>query len=255
MTINGPAAMILAFYVADRREAGHHRATKLRGTLQNDILKEYIAQKEWMLSAATRDADHRRHDRVVRAEHMPQVEHDLDLAATTSARRARRRCRSWRSRSRTASRYVEAGIEARHRRRRLRAAAFVLLERRTSTSSRRSRSTAPRAASGRTDMRESYGAKSDRSLAHALPHADGGVLADGAAAREEHRARRAFQALAAVLGGTQSLHTNSMDETLRAARRRRRCTIALRTQQIIALRDRRHQQWPTRSAARTSSRS
>ena len=78
MTINAPAVVLLAFYVARRRAAGHRRPTKLRGTLQNDMLKEFIAQKEWIC------ADPRPHMRIIRdmlvycTRDDAAVEHDLD---------------------------------------------------------------------------------------------------------------------------------------------------------------------------------
>ena len=70
---------------------------------------------------------------------------------------------------------------------------------------------------------------------------------------ENNVVRTALEALAAVLGGTQSLHTNSFDEAL-ALPTEHAAKIALRTQQVIGLRDRRHRNAPTRSAAPTSSR-
>ena len=69
MTINAPAAMLLAFYLCVGEEQGTPRE-KLRGTIQTDILKEYIAQKEWILPTGALDAPLRRHDRFC-AEEMP----------------------------------------------------------------------------------------------------------------------------------------------------------------------------------------
>jgi hypothetical protein len=84
----------------------------------------------------------------------------------------------------------------------------------------------------------------------ALPLADGRRHAHGAAAHEQHRARVAYQALAAVLGGTQSLHTNSMDETL-ALPTEEAVQVALRTQQVLAYETGVPNVW-TRSVARTT---
>jgi methylmalonyl-CoA mutase N-terminal domain/subunit len=53
MTINGPAAMLLAFYICVAEQQGVPRA-ELRGTIQTDILKEYIAQKEWIFPPSLR---------------------------------------------------------------------------------------------------------------------------------------------------------------------------------------------------------
>ncbi len=66
MTINAPAAMMLALYVAVAEKQGAKPA-QLRGTIQADILKEYIAQKEWIYPPRPSHADHHRHDRVLRA--------------------------------------------------------------------------------------------------------------------------------------------------------------------------------------------
>jgi methylmalonyl-CoA mutase N-terminal domain/subunit len=84
-----------------------------------------------------------------------------------------------------------------------------------------------------TVMRERFGAKNPRSLDAPLPHPDRRRLAHRAAAGTTTSCARRLQALAAVLGGTQSLHTNSLDETL-ALPTEEAVTIALRTQQIIA---------------------
>ena len=96
MTINAPAAIMLAFYVvaAERQGVGPEQ---LAGTIQTDILKEYIAQKEWCFPVDPAMRLVTRHDRVVRGAHAALAP-DLDLAATTSARPARRRRRSSRSR-------------------------------------------------------------------------------------------------------------------------------------------------------------
>ena len=182
------------------------------------------------------------------------VEHRSRSAATTSARPGRRRCRSSRSRSPTASSTWSTASSAGLRRRRLRAAALVLLQRRTTTSSRRSRSSARRGASGRRSMRDRFGAKKTREPGAALPHADGRRARSRRSSRTTTSCASALQALAAVLGGTQSLHTNSLDETF-ALPTEDAVTIALRTQQIIAARERASRTRSTRSGARTSSRS
>ena len=94
-------AILLAFYLAVGEKQGV-AFEKLRGTIQNDILKEYIAQKRWIFPPEPSL-------RIITdmmafcAEQRAAVEHDLDLAATTSARPARPRPRSWPSRSPTAS--------------------------------------------------------------------------------------------------------------------------------------------------------
>ena len=81
-------------------------------------------------------------------------------------------------------------------------------------------------------MREKYGAKSEHSLKLRF-HAQTAGFSLTAQQPENNISRTAFQALAAVLGGTQSLHTNSMDETL-ALPSQKAAEIALRTQQLMA---------------------
>ena len=81
-------------------------------------------------------------------------------------------------------------------------------------------------------MRERFGARNPRTLHASVPYPDRRVDADRAAARRQHRPDRA-RALAAVLGGTQSLHTNSRDEAL-SLPTEESARLALRTQQIIA---------------------
>ena len=101
MTINAPAAIMLAFYVVAAEENGVP-ADRLGGTIQADILKEYIAQKEWCFPV---DPAMRLLGDMIEwcARAHAALAPGVDLAATTSARRARRPRRSWRSRSRTGS--------------------------------------------------------------------------------------------------------------------------------------------------------
>jgi methylmalonyl-CoA mutase N-terminal domain/subunit len=109
MTINSPAAVIWAHVHRGRREAGRARS-KLGGTLQNDILKEFIAQKEYIFPPRAVDAP----------RHATPIEFCTNArcrsgtrsrsAATTSARPVRPRRRSWPSRWLTASSYVKLGV-------------------------------------------------------------------------------------------------------------------------------------------------
>ena len=101
MTINAPAAILLAFYVVAAEEKGI-APEQLGGTIQTDILKEYIAQKEWCFPIEPAMRPGHRHDRVVLAARCRAGTRSRS-PATTSARRARPRSRSSRSRSRTAS--------------------------------------------------------------------------------------------------------------------------------------------------------
>ena len=76
MTINAPAIVALALYVAVAEQQGVPPA-QLRGTIQNDMLKEFIAQKEWIVPERPVDAHHRRHDRVLHRRDAA-LEHGLD---------------------------------------------------------------------------------------------------------------------------------------------------------------------------------
>ena len=103
---------------------------------------------------------------------------------------------------------------------------------RTSTSSRRSRSTGPPGASGPAGCASATGPRTALVPA-ALPHPDGRASRSTAQQPEVNIVRVAIEALAGVLGGTQSLHTDAMDEVL-ALPTEQAARIALRTQQVIA---------------------
>ena len=101
MTINGPAIILLALYIALADKQGVSR--KLRGTMQNDCLKEFIAQKEWISPPEPGDADRHRHDRVSARDRVPRWNtisisgyHIREAGATAVAGTGlhpRRRCR------------------------------------------------------------------------------------------------------------------------------------------------------------------
>ena len=229
MTINSPAAILLAFYVVRRRGAGRaarpscagrsrrtsSRSTSRRRSTSSRRSRRCGSSPTWSSSARGRC-------RCGIRSRSP---------ATTSARRARRPRRSSRSRSptgsRTSSGRSSAASTSTSSRRGCRSSST-----RISTSSRRSRSTAPRAASGRRVMRERYGAKNPRSWLMRFHTQTAGVSLT-AQQPEVNIVRTAIEALAAVLGGTQSLHTNSYDEAL-ALPTEDAVRIALRTQQVIA---------------------
>ena len=101
-------------------------------------------------------------------------------------------------------------------------------------------------------MRERFGATNPKALALRF-HAQTGGSTLTAQQPENNIVRVAIQALSAICGGAQSLHTNSFDEAL-ALPTERAATIALRTQQILQARGRHDRRPPTRSAARTTSR-
>jgi len=228
MTINSPAPMIWAFYIAAAEKQGVPM-DQLRGTLQNDILKEYIAQKEFIFP--------------------PEPSMRL---VTDTVEFATENMPLWNSISVSGYHIREAGSTA------IQELAFTLadgleyvrwgLERGLDIDDFAPRISfffnchndffeeiAKMRAARRIwarEMRETFGAKNPRSWLMRFHTQTAGVSLT-AQQPENNIARVAIQALAAVLAGTQSLHTNSMDEAL-ALPSEKAVTVALRTQQIIA---------------------
>ena len=229
MTINGPAAVIFAMFVANAEANGVDRA-RLGGTLQNDILKEYQAQKEFIFPPRPSLRLVARHDRVLHRGDAALAS-DLDLRVPHPRSRIDRgagaRVHRRATDSRTSSSRCEPGSPSTRSRRASRSSST-----RTSTSSRRSRSTAPRAGSGRAGCASGTARSSSGRCRCASTRRPPGVSLT-AQQPEVNIVRTAIEALAGVLGGTQSLHTNSMDETL-ALPSEKAARIALRTQQVIA---------------------
>jgi methylmalonyl-CoA mutase N-terminal domain/subunit len=228
MTINGPAAIMFGFYLANAEKKGVPFA-KLRGTLQNDILKEYIAQKCWCFPPR------------------PSLRIIVDLIEF-----ATKRVPQWNTISISGYHIREAGSTAAQE------LAFTIADGFTYVDECLARgldidSFAPRLSffwNSHLDffeeiaklraarriwarhMRDRYKAKRKESwLMRFHTQTAGCSLWDKQP--ENNIMRTAFEALAAVLGGTQSLHTNSMDETI-ALPSDKAVKIALRTQQIIA---------------------
>ena len=228
MTINAPASILLAFYLCAGEKKGIPFG-KMGGTIQNDILKEYIAQKSWIFPPE------------------PSMRIITDILAFCSAHVPRWNTISIsgyhiREAGSTAVQelaftladgfaYVEAGIEAGldvddfaprlsfffnshldffEEIAKYRAARRIWAKR----------------------MKEKYGARDERSMLLRF-HTQTAGCSLTAQQPENNIVRTAFQAMSAVLGGTQSLHTNSMDETL-ALPSEKAVRIALRTQQVIA---------------------
>lgn len=228
MTINSPAAIIWAMYIATAEKQGV-RPEQLRGTIQNDILKEYIAQKEYIFPP----------------EPSMRLVVDTIEYGTTSVPQ-------WNTISISGYHIREAGSTAAQE------LAFTLADgmEYVRWALRRGLDIddfAPRLsfffnahndffeeiakyrAARRIwarEMRQTFGAKNPRSWLMRFHTQTAGVSLT-AQQPENNIVRVAIQALAAVLGGTQSLHTNSMDEAL-ALPSELAVTIALRTQQIIA---------------------
>lgn len=228
MTINSPASVIWAFYIAAAEKRGVP-ASQLRGTLQNDILKEFIAQKEFIfppepsMRLVTDTIEYG-------AKHLPE----------------------WNTISISGYHIREAGSTA------VQELAFTLADGLEYVRWGLARGLdidefAPRLsfffnvhndffeevakmrAARRIwarEMRETFGAKNPRSWLCRFHSQTAGVSLT-AQQPEVNIARVALQALAAVVGGTQSLHTNSMDEAL-ALPSEHAVRIALRTQQVIA---------------------
>jgi len=228
MTINATASIALAMYVAVGEKQGVPHA-KLGGTLQNDMLKEYIAQKEWMIPPK------------------PAVKINCDVIEFCAREMPR-----WNPVSISGYHIREAGATA------VQELAFTLadgieyvqecVDRGLDVDAFAPRLSffwdvqndlfeeiakfrAARRIWART-MRERFGAKKKESLL-LRTHAQTAGVSLTAQQPYNNVVRTALQAFAAVLGGTQSLHTNSLDETY-ALPTEEAVTIALRTQQIIA---------------------
>lgn len=228
MTINAPAAMMQAFYVAVAEKQGV-KPDKLRGTIQNDILKEYIAQKEWIyppLPSMRIITDMFEYS----VKEMPKWNpisisgYHIREAGSTAAQELAFTLADGFA-------YVEAGLAAG-----LDIDEFVpqlsfFFNSHLDFFEEIAKYRAARRIWARR-MRNKYSAKSKRTWMLRF-HTQTAGCSLTAQQPENNIVRTAYQALAAVLGGTQSLHTNSMDETL-ALPSEKAATIALRTQQILA---------------------
>ncbi len=228
MTINGPAIILVCFYVAAAEKQGVD-TTKLRGTIQNDILKEYMAQHAWVypIEPALR--------LIVDsfewgAKHTPQWNtvsisgyHIREAGATAVQELAFTLA--------DAFTYVERGIA-----RGLKVDEFAprlsfFWDIHNDFFEEIAKLRAARRIWAR-HMRDRYGAKDPRSWMLRFHSQTAGVTLT-AQQPMNNVVRVAYQGLAAVLGGTQSLHTNSMDETL-ALPTEAAVQVALRTQQVLA---------------------
>ncbi len=228
MTINSPSFILWAYYIAAGEKKGTPRA-KMGGTLQNDILKEFIAQKEFIFPVR------------------PSIKLVVDMIEFAAKEMPR-----WNSVSISGYHIREAGSTAAQE------LAFTLADGFAYIEAAMERGLdidefAPRLShffNSHIDffeevakfraarriyarmMKEHYGAKKPRSWMLRF-HTQTAGCSLTAQQPENNIVRTAYEALAAVFGGTQSLHTNSMDETL-ALPSEKAVKIALRTQQIIA---------------------
>ncbi|MFY9883887.1 MAG: methylmalonyl-CoA mutase family protein, partial [Candidatus Cybelea sp.] len=228
MTINGPACIALAQYIAAAEKKGIARA-KLGGTIQADILKEYIAQKEWIFPP-------RPHMRII-----------VDMIEFCT-----REMPKWNTISISGYHIREAGSTAAQELAFTLADGFAYVEA-CMAAGMDVDEFAPRLSfffNSHVDffeeiakfraarriyarrMREKYGARNPRSWQLRFHTQTAGCSAT-AQQPENNIVRVAYEAMAAVLGGTQSLHTNSMDEVL-ALPTEKSVEIALRTQQVLA---------------------
>src|SRR6187397_766075 len=228
MTINSPAAPIFAMFVAQAEKAGVSRA-RLGGTLQNDILKEYQAQKEFVFPP-------RQSMRLVRdtisftAAEMPRW-HSISISGYHIREAGSTAVEELAFTLANGFAYVELALQAG-----LPVDAFAprlsfFFNAHIDFFEEIAKYRAARRIWARW-MKERYGAESERSLQLRFHTQTAGVSLT-AQQPEVNIVRTAIEALAGVLGGTQSLHTNSMDEAL-ALPTEKAARIALRTQQVIA---------------------
>jgi methylmalonyl-CoA mutase, N-terminal domain len=228
MTINSPAAMLLAFYVCVGEQQGVPRS-ELRGTIQTDILKEYIAQKEWIFPP---EPSMRLVVDMVEfcAEEMPRW-HPISISGYHIREAGSNAVQELAFTLADGFAYVEAAIE-----RGLDVDDFAprlsfFFNAHLDFFEEIAKYRAARRIWAR-ELRETYGAKNPRSWLMRFHTQTAGVSLT-AQQPEVNIVRTALEALAAVLGGTQSLHTNSFDEAL-ALPTENAARIALRTQQVIA---------------------
>ncbi len=228
MTINAPAAILLAYYVLVGEQQGVS-ADKLGGTIQTDILKEYIAQKEWcfpiepamrlvtdMIEWCTENMP-RWHPVSISGYHIREAGSTAqqELAFTlkdgfTYVERALERGLDIDDFAPRLSFFFNAHIDFFEEIAKYRAARRIWAR----------------------EMRDTYGAKREESMRLRF-HAQTAGVSLTAQQPLNNVVRTSLEALAAVLGGTQSLHTNSFDEAL-ALPTEEAVRVALRTQQIIA---------------------
>ncbi|HLX32339.1 MAG TPA: methylmalonyl-CoA mutase family protein [Gaiellaceae bacterium] len=228
MTINGPAAMLLAFYACVGEEQGV-ALDRLRGTVQTDILKEYIAQKEWIFPPAP---SMRLVVDMVEwcAERLPLM-HPVSISGYHIREAGSNAAQELAFTLSNGFALVEACLE-----RGLDIDAFAprlsfFFNAHLDFFEEIAKYRAARRIWA-TRMREKYGARDPRSWLMRFHTQTAGVSLT-AQQPEVNLIRTAIEALAAVLGGTQSLHTNSFDEAL-ALPTEHAVRLALRTQQVIA---------------------
>jgi methylmalonyl-CoA mutase N-terminal domain/subunit len=228
MTINSPAAVLLAYYVVVGEQQGVPRE-RLRGTAQTDILKEYIAQKEWIFPP---EPSMRLVVDMIEfcAREMPLF-HPISISGYHIREAGSTAAQELAFTLADGFAYVEAAIE-----RGLDVDEFAprlsfFFNAHLDFFEEIAKYRAARRIWAR-ELRERYGARNERSLLMRFHTQTAGVSLT-AQQPDVNIVRTALEALAAVLGGTQSLHTNSFDEAL-ALPTEEAVRLALRTQQVIA---------------------
>ncbi len=228
MTINAPAAVMLAFYVVAAERQGV-AAERLAGTIQTDILKEYIAQKEWCFPV---DPAMRLVGDMVAfcAERMPRW-HPISISGYHIREAGSTAAQELAFTLKDGFTYVEQGVA-----RGLDVDSFAprlsfFFNAHIDFFEEIAKYRAARRIWAR-ELRDTYGARDERSLLMRFHTQTAGVSLT-AQQPLNNIVRTATEALSAVLGGTQSLHTNSFDEAL-ALPTEEAVRVALRTQQIIA---------------------
>lgn len=227
MTINGPAAILLAMYIAVGEKQGVP-ASKVSGTIQNDILKEYIAQKSYIFPP-------RPSMRIITdifsycAKNVPKWNtvsisgyHIREAGATAVQELAFTLA--------DGLEYVRAGVEAGLDVDEFAPRLSFFFNAHNDLFEEIAKYRAARRVWAR-ELKQRFGAKDPRSWMLRF-HTQTAGCSLTAQQPENNIVRTTIQALAAVMGGTQSLHTNSMDEAL-ALPTEKAVTIAVRTQQII----------------------
>ncbi len=228
MTVNSPAAMLLAFYLCVGEEQ-HVPRERLRGTIQTDILKEYIAQKEWIFPP---EPSMRLVIDMIEfcAREMPLF-HPISISGYHIREAGSTAAQELAFTLADGFAYVEAAME-----RGLDVDDFAprlsfFFNAHLDFFEEIAKYRAARRIWAH-EMKERYGARNPRSWLMRFHTQTAGVSLT-AQQPEVNIIRTALEALAAVLGGTQSLHTNSFDEAL-ALPTENAVRLALRTQQVIA---------------------
>lgn len=228
MTINAPAIILLSYYLVVGEKQGHS-FKKLGGTIQNDILKEYIAQKSWIFPPKPSmriitDILEFCSKEVPRWNTISISGYHIREAGSTAAQELAFTLANGMA-------YVEAGIKAGLDVDDFAPRLSFFFNSHLDFFEEVAKFRAARRIWAKV-MKEKYEAKKPESLRMRF-HTQTAGCSLTAQQPENNIIRTAYEALAAILGGTQSLHTNSMDEVL-ALPSEKAARIALRTQQIIA---------------------